>query len=72
MCALSLDELHSTTAVHWRKDSDYLDLGAKAKISIRTKAHGEDWVDLLDATVPNDKAWHVEITVHADETEPVP
>ena len=70
--ALSLDALHSTTPAFWRRGSDAFDLPAKAKLSFRTREQSGEWVDLLDAQVPNNKVWHVQITVQADEVDEEP
>ena len=67
---MDLDTLLTTTPVAWRKDSAVVPLAARGRLSIRTKAQGGEWVDLLDATVPNNKVWNVQIAVQADESDP--
>ena len=67
---MDLNTLLTTTPAAWRKTSEALTLAANGKLSIRTKAAGGEWVDLLDAQVPNKKVWSVQITVQADETDP--
>lgn len=71
--ALSLETLQSNAPLaYWRKTSDLFTLAEKAKLSIRTKAQGGEWVDLLDSTVPNNKVWVVQISILAQETDPTP
>jgi len=70
--ALNLDQLHSTVLAYWRTAYDSFDLAARAKLEIRTRAQGGEWVTLLDATVPNNKVWHTQITIQADEVDPAP
>lgn len=67
---MDLDTLLTTIPAAWRKDSAIFTLASKGRVSIRTRAQGGEWVDLLDATVPNGKVWNVQIAVQADETDP--
>jgi len=42
-------------------------LAEKGKIRVQTKSHGEEWVDLIEETIPNGKAWDVSLTMYVEE-----
>jgi hypothetical protein len=70
--AMSLDGLVTQPASYFRRTNDAFVLAEKAKLEIRTKAQGGEWVTLLDATVPNNRQWLTQVTVSAQEGEPTP
>jgi hypothetical protein len=59
----------SRPATTWLDGRTSLSLPAETEFEIRTKDKNGPWVTVLEAEVPNNKLWEVQVSIHVDETE---